>query len=71
VKTVVIERSAVGGQASTSSRIENYLGFPKGIDGSELPCRAREQAPGLELRSYCCERASAQRFDLRDKAGGR
>jgi thioredoxin reductase (NADPH) len=42
--TLVIERSAVGGQAGTSSRIENYLGFPGGISGSELACRAREQA---------------------------
>jgi thioredoxin reductase (NADPH) len=44
LKTVVIERSAVGGQASTSSRIKNYPGFPEGIDGLELACRAREQA---------------------------
>lgn len=44
LKTLVIERSAVGGQAATSSRIENYLGFPEGVAGSELACRAREQA---------------------------
>ncbi|KAA6460367.1 FAD-binding protein [Acidobacteria bacterium AB60] len=44
LKTLVIERSAVGGQAATSSRIENYLGFPKGIAGAELAARAREQA---------------------------
>lgn len=44
LKTLVIERSAVGGQAATSSRIENYLGFPNGVAGSELACRAREQA---------------------------
>lgn len=44
LKTLVIERSAVGGQAGTSSRIENYLGFPEGVAGSELACRAREQA---------------------------
>ena len=44
LKTLLIERSAVGGQAGTSSRIENYLGFPKGVAGSELACRAREQA---------------------------
>ena len=44
LKTILIERSAVGGQAGTSSRIENYLGFPQGISGSELADRAREQA---------------------------
>lgn len=44
LKTVVIERSAVGGQAGTTSRIENYLGFPTGISGAELAKRAREQA---------------------------
>ena len=44
LKTVVIERSAVGGQAGTSSKIENYLGFPDGISGNELAERAREQA---------------------------
>jgi thioredoxin reductase (NADPH) len=40
----VIERSAIGGQAGTSSKIENYLGFPKGISGADLAERAREQA---------------------------
>ncbi len=44
LKTIVIERSAVGGQAGTSSRIENYLGFPDGISGAEMAKRAREQA---------------------------
>ena len=42
--TIVVERSAVGGQAGSSSKIENYLGFPKGIGGAELAERAREQA---------------------------
>ena len=44
LKTVLIEREAVGGQAGTSSRIENYLGFPGGISGAELAERARQQA---------------------------
>ncbi|KAE8758216.1 pyridine nucleotide-disulfide oxidoreductase [Paraburkholderia madseniana] len=44
LKTVLIERSAIGGQAGSSSRIENYLGFPGGISGAELAERAREQA---------------------------
>src|SRR6195256_62010 len=44
LKTVVIERWAVGGQASSSPKIENYLGFPGGISGADLAERAREQA---------------------------
>ncbi len=42
--TAVIEREAPGGQAGTSSKIENYLGFPDGVSGAELAARAREQA---------------------------
>src|SRR5712671_127511 len=44
LKTVVIERYAVGGQAASSPKIENYLGFPEGISGAELADRARQQA---------------------------
>ena len=44
LKTVLVERHAVGGQAGSTSRIENYLGFPKGISGAELAERARDQA---------------------------
>src|SRR5712672_2084787 len=44
LKTVLVERWAVGGQAGSSSRIENYLGFPAGISGADLAERAREQA---------------------------
>jgi thioredoxin reductase (NADPH) len=42
--TVVIERCAIGGQAGSSSKIENYLGFPNGISGAQLAENAREQA---------------------------
>jgi thioredoxin reductase (NADPH) len=44
LKTIVVERWAIGGQAASSPRIENYLGFPDGISGAELAERAREQA---------------------------
>jgi thioredoxin reductase (NADPH) len=44
LKVLMIERSAAGGQAGTSSRIENYLGFPNGISGDELSERALKQA---------------------------
>jgi thioredoxin reductase (NADPH) len=45
--TIVIERQAPGGQAGTSSRIENYLGFPSGVSGDELASRALQQARRL------------------------
>src|SRR6195256_4191388 len=44
LQTVLVERWAVGGQAGSSPKIENYLGFPKGISGADLAERAREQA---------------------------
>ncbi|MFI1734991.1 FAD-dependent oxidoreductase [Streptomyces acidicola] len=44
LRTVLVERSATGGQAGQSSRIENYLGFPDGVSGSQLTGRARRQA---------------------------
>jgi thioredoxin reductase (NADPH) len=44
LRTIVIEREAPGGQAGTSSRIENYLGFPSGVSGEELASRALQQA---------------------------
>jgi thioredoxin reductase (NADPH) len=47
LRTLVIEREAPGGQAETSSRIENYLGFPTGVSGGELARRALQQATRL------------------------
>src|SRR5215210_8150507 len=44
LRTVLVERRATGGQAGLSSRIENYLGFPDGVTGSQLTDRARRQA---------------------------
>jgi thioredoxin reductase (NADPH) len=47
LQTIVVEREAPGGQAGTSSRIENYLGFPSGVSGDELASRALQQARRL------------------------
>ncbi|HTJ14414.1 MAG TPA: FAD-dependent oxidoreductase [Dinghuibacter sp.] len=47
LKTLLIERRAPGGQAGTSSRIENYLGFPAGLSGADLTRRAISQATRL------------------------
>jgi thioredoxin reductase (NADPH) len=51
LRTVLVERTATGGQAGQSSRIENYLGFPDGVSGAQLTDRARRQAVrfGAEL----------------------
>ncbi|WP_432549063.1 NAD(P)/FAD-dependent oxidoreductase [Kineococcus arenarius] len=51
LRTLLVERSATGGQAGQSSRIENYLGFPQGVSGAELAERARHQAVrfGVEI----------------------
>lgn len=53
LRTVMIEREAPGGQAGTSSRIENYLGFPVGLSGGDLARRAVAQARrfGVEILS--------------------
>jgi thioredoxin reductase (NADPH) len=53
LRTVMIEREAPGGQAGTSSRIENYLGFPTGLSGADLARRAATQARrfGVEILS--------------------
>jgi thioredoxin reductase (NADPH) len=47
LRTVVIEKEAAGGQAGTSARIENYLGFPQGVSGADLTRRATTQAQRL------------------------
>jgi thioredoxin reductase (NADPH) len=47
LRVIVVEREAPGGQAGTSSRIENYLGFPSGVSGDELASRALQQARRL------------------------
>ena len=47
LRAIVVEREAPGGQAGTSSRIENYLGFPSGVSGDELASRALQQSRRL------------------------
>jgi thioredoxin reductase (NADPH) len=47
LSTLLIDKEATGGQAGTSSRIENYLGFPKGLSGTDLARRATAQAQRL------------------------
>ncbi len=47
LRTLVVERQTVGGQAGTSSMIRNYLGFPRGVAGAELASYAQEQAVSL------------------------
>ncbi|KQS26792.1 FAD-dependent oxidoreductase [Dyadobacter sp. Leaf189] len=65
LSTLLIERKAPGGQAGTSSRIENYLGFPMGLSGAELTRRAVTQATrfGTEMLSP----QSVKEIKLKDK----
>ncbi len=63
LNTVLVDSVALGGQASTSSRIENYLGFPAGISGSDLAERAAVQASRFGARSAVPETASALSFE--------
>lgn len=65
LKTLLVERKAPGGQAGTSSRIENYLGFPSGLSGADLTGRAITQAKrlGAEFISPCTV------IDIRQKDG--
>ena len=55
--TLIVESTALGGQAGSSRRIENYLGFPAGITGSELTSRAVTQARKFEARTASPYRA--------------
>jgi thioredoxin reductase (NADPH) len=57
--TIVVDAVAAGGQAGTSSRIENYLGFPSGISGAELAERAALQAAKFGARQRLAQRATA------------
>lgn len=63
LKTIVIEREAAGGQAGTSSRIENYLGFPQGISGADLTRRATTQAKRLGAELLTAREVTGLRID--------
>ena len=61
LSTLVVEGTALGGQAGTSRRIENYLGFPAGISGAELTSRAVTQARKFGARTATPYRAVSLR----------
>jgi thioredoxin reductase (NADPH) len=67
LKTVMVEREAPGGQAGTSSRIENYLGFPAGLSGSDLARRGTDQARRLGAELLTVQEA----VGLRAEGSGR
>jgi len=63
LRTVVIEKEAAGGQAGTSARIENYLGFPQGISGADLTRRATTQAQRLGAEILTAQEVTAVRVE--------
>lgn len=63
LNTVMIEKEAPGGQAGTSSRIENYLGFPSGLSGADLARRATAQAKRFGVEILSPQEAVALRID--------
>ena len=74
LRTVLVEREATGGQAGQSSRIENYLGFPAGLSGSDLARRATDQARRLGAELLTVQDAVALRVEgagrMVDLSGG-
>jgi thioredoxin reductase (NADPH) len=60
---VVVEKDAAGGQAGTSARIENYLGFPQGISGADLTRRATTQAKRLGAEILTAQEITAVRVE--------
>jgi thioredoxin reductase (NADPH) len=74
LRTVMVEREAPGGQAGQSSRIENYLGFPMGLSGSDLARRATDQARRLGAELLTVQDAMRLRVEgagrLVDLTGG-
>ena len=67
LKTLLVEREAPGGQAGTTSRIENYLGFPSGLTGADLARRALAQATRLGAEVLTPQAVSSLAIDDRYK----
>ncbi len=67
LRTLLVEREAPGGQAGTTSRIENYLGFPAGLSGSDLARRAVAQATRLGAELLSAREATTLRLEDRYK----
>ena len=63
LRTILVERDAPGGQAGTSSRIENYLGFPTGVSGDDLGARALSQAKRFGVEILVARSAAAIAHD--------
>ena len=63
LKTLLIDKEATGGQAGTSSNIENYLGFPRGISGTDLARRATAQATRLGAEILTAQEAVGVRVE--------
>jgi thioredoxin reductase (NADPH) len=63
LRTLMIDKEATGGQAGTSSRIENYLGFPKGLSGADLARRATAQAERLGAEILLAQEVSSVRVE--------
>jgi thioredoxin reductase (NADPH) len=63
LNTLMIDKEATGGQAGTSSRIENYLGFPKGLSGAELARRATAQARRLGAEILTAQEVTGVRVE--------
>jgi thioredoxin reductase (NADPH) len=63
LRTLIIDKETTGGQAGTSSRIENYLGFPKGLSGADLARRATAQATRLGAEILTAQEVTQVRVD--------
>ena len=63
LRTMVIEKDAAGGQAGTSARIENYLGFPQGVSGADLTRRATTQAKRLGAEILTAQEVTSLRIE--------
>ena len=67
LRTLLVEREAPGGQAGTSSRIENYLGFPVGLSGGDLTRRAVAQASRFGAEILTPQEASGIQLKVPDR----